>query len=268
MSDNSSKEKLNERQKKILEKLQIGKDISINDVAEEFNVHPMTIRRDLKLFEEMGIVVRTYGGARTNPTRRSVKYLSDEDINLNIEKKVAIARYVVENIIKDNDYIYLDSGSTILQVAKALIRRSRITVATNSIDILAELYHQPDVNTLILGGSLSVNSSSMHGPYAIQRLKALKVSKSILSCDAVVPKQGFFTNNDIEATLNEFAIETAEKGNRYIIADSTKIGELSAYKFANFKDFDVFVTDSHITDKQLRLLENDIDIAIAQVKQL
>ncbi len=191
--------------------------------------------------------------------------LSDEDIHLNIDKKIAIARYIIDNIINDNDYIFLDSGSTILQIAHLLVQKKKITVATNSIDILAELYHQPDINTLILGGSLSIHSSSMHGPYAINRLKELKVSKSILSCDGVIPGQGFFTNHDIEATLNPYALQTAPAGNRFIVADSTKIGKISPYKFADFSDVDLFITDSDITPNQLDELRKYVKVAVAQV---
>lgn len=258
-------EKLNKRQRVILEKLQSKSEINVNALAEEFNVSTMTIRRDIKKFEKMNILVRTYGGARINPTRRSVKYLSDEDIHVNIDKKIAIARYVIDNIIKDNDYIFLDSGSTILQIARLLVEKNKVTVATNSIDILAELYHQPDINTLILGGSLSIHSSSMHGPYAISRLKELKVSKSILSCDGVIPGQGFFTNHDIEATLNPFALQTAPPGNRFIAADSSKIGKISPYKFADCSDVDLFITDSNITPIQLDELRKYVKVAVAQI---
>jgi DeoR family transcriptional regulator of aga operon len=261
-------EKLNKRQRIILEKLQSKSDINVNALADEFHVSPMTIRRDIKKFEKMNILVRTYGGARVNPTRRSLKYLSDEDIHVNIEKKISIARYIVDKLIQDNDYLFLDSGSTMLQIARFLVQKSKITIATNSIDILAELYHQPDINTLILGGSLSIRSSSMHGPYAIDRLKELKVSKSILSCDGIILGQGFFTNHDIEATLNPFALKTASTGNKYIAADSTKIGKLSPYKFADFKDVDLFITDSDILATQLEELRKYVKVAVAEIKPL
>lgn len=266
MPRKGSNEKLNDRQKAILERLQTQEDISINKLAGEFDVHPMTIRRDLQKFEEMNIVVRTYGGARINPNRSSLKYLSNEDINQNIKKKIALARYIVENLVDDGDYIFLDSGSTMLQIAKLLVRKSKITVATNSIDILAELYHQPDINTLILGGSLSLKSSSLHGPYAIERLKNLQVSISILSCDGVLPGKGFFTNHDIEATLNPYALNTGKK--KCIAADSTKIGELSPYKFADFEDVDLFITDSDVTEEQLEELEKYVEIAVAEITPL
>ncbi|MHA1870082.1 MAG: DeoR/GlpR family DNA-binding transcription regulator, partial [Promethearchaeota archaeon] len=175
------KEQLNERQKSILEILEVHGNISINKLAEKFKVHPMTIRRDFKKFEKLGIIVRTYGGAQANPNRRVLSYLSNEDINENIEKKVAIARYISDNIIHDGDSIFLDSGSTMLQIAKFLLKKKKISVITNSIDIMAELYHQTEINTLVLGGSLSVKSSSLYGPYAIERLKELKVNISFIS---------------------------------------------------------------------------------------
>ncbi|MHA1340420.1 MAG: DeoR/GlpR family DNA-binding transcription regulator [Promethearchaeota archaeon] len=259
---------LNKRQRKILEKLQRQIDISINELAEEFNVHPMTIRRDFKKLEQMNIIVRTYGGARINPVRKSLTYLSDEDILENFEKKIAIARFIIDNIINDGDFIFLDSGSTILQIAKALVAKKKITVATNSIDIMAELFHQSDVNTLIIGGTLSMKSSSLHGPYAIERLKEIKVGKCFMSCDGIVIDgniNGFYTNHDIEATLNPYALKTAEKKNRYIVADSTKIGKMGAYKFADFSDFEALITDSDITDEKKHQLEKYINVEIAKI---
>lgn len=268
--DENENDKLNQRQKKILEILQTRGDISVTELAERFNVHPMTIRRDIKKFEHLGIkLIRKYGGAQTQFSPGALKYLSSEDIYANIDKKVAIAQYIVDNILKDNDFIFLNSGSTLLQIAKALVKRKKMTVATNSIDIMAELYHRTDINTLILGGSLSVNSSSLHGPYAVERLKGFKnkVDFIFLSCDGVLFEQGFFTNSDIEANLNPIVLDIGVT--KCLAADSSKINKRAPFKFADFNDIDIFITDSGIKEDQLLKLKREkIDIKIAPIKPL
>jgi DeoR/GlpR family transcriptional regulator of sugar metabolism len=257
--ESSAIDRLNKRQKEILELLQARGDISISELAEKYKVHTMTIRRDIQIFQDMGLVVRTYGGAMGRDSGRgSLRYLSNEDITVNIEKKIEIARYIVEKLVHDGDLIFLDSGSTMLQIAKMLINRKKITVLTNSIDIMAELYHQQNINTLIVGGNLSRESSVLHGPYAIQQLKleAQKLTWSFLSCDAIQlgPNGGFYTNHAIEADLNQYASRTGIK--KCIAADSTKIGKLCQYKFADFKDIDVLITDSNIKKPQVDEIES------------
>jgi len=257
--DANSLDRLNKRQKEILESLQARGDISITELAEKYKVHPMTIRRDIQVFQDMGLVVRTFGGVMGRDMGRgSLRYLSNEDITVNIEKKLEISHYIVEKLIHDGDLIFLDSGSTMLQIAKMLVKRKKITVVTNSIDIMAELYQQPNINTRILGGTLSRESSVLHGPHAIQQLQqeAQQLNWSFLSCDAIKlgPEGGFFTNQAIEWDLNKYAVRTGK--NKCIAADSTKIGKLSQYQFAEYKDIDILITDTHIKKSDADELES------------
>ncbi|MHA1729183.1 MAG: DeoR/GlpR family DNA-binding transcription regulator [Promethearchaeota archaeon] len=259
----------NERQKKILEILEINRDISVTELAIKFNVHQMTIRRDLKKLERKGVVLRTYGGAHIR--KRKLTYLSNEDINLNIKKKNTIASYIIENIIRDGNYIFLDTGSTMLQIAKILNRKKRISIATNSIDIMAELYQQPEINSLILGGSLSSESSTLFGPYAIKRLKDMesKADLSFISCDGVMSgcnnNSGFYTDHNIDANLTPIALKIGAK-KKCIAADSSKIGRHSLYKFAEFSDVDLFITDSDINIEILEDLKKYVDVVVAEIK--
>ncbi len=266
----NSAERLNSRQEKILEQIQTKGYISINELAVEFDVHQMTIRRDLKKLERMGTLVRTYGGAQAHPGRRVFSYLTDEDINENIEKKISIAKFIVNKLINNGDRIFLDTGSTILQIAKLLNRRKKITVITNSIDIMAELYHQPDITTVVLGGELSGISSNLHGPHAINQLKSWNKGShiSFFSCDGVVSgeNEGFYTNHDIDASLAPHALKTGEK--KCVVVDSSKIGKKTLYKFADFNDVDLLITDSGINDDQLSELKKFVEVAIAEIKPI
>ena len=258
---------LNERQKKIVQILELYGDISVKELATKFSVSTMTIRRDIKKFESTGILFRTYGGAQFYPGKRQLKYLSSEDINLNIEKKIAIAKFIVENLIQDGQNIFLDTGSTMLQIAKFLSKRKKISVITNSIDIMAELYHRPEINCLIIGGSLSENSSTLFGPYAMEQLKKweAKVDISFISCDGIIlqSNEGFYTKSSIDANLTPIALKTGAE--KWIAADSTKVGKRTLFKFADFRNVDLFITDSGITESQLKYLKKNLDVAVAKI---
>lgn len=258
---------LNERQKKIVQILELYGDISVKELATKFHCSEMTIRRDLKKFEKTGILFRTYGGAQSSPGKRQLKYLSSDDINLNIEKKIAIAKFVVENLVQDGQNIFLDTGSTMLQIARYLSNRKRISVITNSVDIMAELYHCPEINCLIIGGSLSENSSTLYGPYAMEQLKKWesKVDISFISCDGIIlqSNEGFYTKSSIDASLTPIALKTGSE--KWIAADSTKIGKRTLFKFADFCDVDLFITDSGINDSQLNYLQKKVDVEVAKI---
>ncbi len=155
-----------ERRNLILEKLQEDKKVIVSELSQEFQVSEETIRRDLDKLDKDGLAVKSYGGAVLNEN-------TSLDMPFNIRKKnnpagkQKIAK-IVETLIEDGDHIILDPSTTAVFIAKALKAKERLTVITNSIEVILELSDVSDWNIISSGGSLKEGYLALVGPRAIK----------------------------------------------------------------------------------------------------
>jgi len=119
-----------ERRKRIMRLIQENQSVLVPELSKLFNVTEETIRRDLEKLEAEGLLKRTYGGAVINENSSADIPLNIREIT-NIESKQAISMKVAE-YIEDGDTLLLDSSSTVLQVAKQIKFKKKLTVITNS----------------------------------------------------------------------------------------------------------------------------------------
>ena len=149
-----------ERRNLILEKLQEDKKVIVSELSQEFQVSEETIRRDLDKLDKDGLAVKSYGGAVLNEN-------TSLDMPFNIRKKnnpagkQKIAK-IVETLIEDGDHIILDPSTTAVFIAKALKAKERLTVITNSIEVILELSDVSDWN-IISSGALRYSLDSFTG---------------------------------------------------------------------------------------------------------
>ena len=114
----------------IFDKLLVEKKVIVTNLAEEFNVTPMTIRRDLSVLEKQGVITTYYGGASLNEGAASEPSFMLKNKN-SLDEKIAIA-YEASKLINEGDSIYIDCGTTCYNIGR-FIKNKRITVMTNSI---------------------------------------------------------------------------------------------------------------------------------------
>ena len=130
-----------ERRNEILEKLQIEKKVVVSELSQLFHVSEETIRRDLEKLENDGLVIKSYGGAVLN--EHSIFELPfNIRKNQRVVEKQKIAREVAK-LVHDGESMMLDASSTAVYVTKALKEKKKLTVITNSVEILVELFDMP-----------------------------------------------------------------------------------------------------------------------------
>ena len=132
-----------ERRNEILEKLQKEKRVVVGELSKIYGVSEETIRRDLEKLENDGYVIKSYGGAVLNENV-NIDMPFNVRKNTNVVGKQRIAE-IVKSMVKDGERLMLDSSSTAVFIAKALKEERRnLTVITNSIEIIIELFDRPD----------------------------------------------------------------------------------------------------------------------------
>ena len=139
-----SKEIVDARRKKIMEKIQIQGKVNVEELAKELNVAPLTIRRDLQYWEDMGAVIRYYGGARLIQS-----FVDNNQIKDNNEPyKHAIAKYAA-NLVEEGDTIFINTSSTALLMLR-YIHDKHVTVITNNGKALF-IDHDPKITVVLKG---------------------------------------------------------------------------------------------------------------------
>jgi DeoR family fructose operon transcriptional repressor len=241
-----------ERQQHILEMLNNKASIKVNELAEKFNVSESTIRRDLKQLHDSGVISRTHGGAVSN-ARTSFEPAFKDKIDEKHEEKVTIGK-VAADMIKDGDTIILDSGTTTLEIAKNITAKN-ITVITNSIDIAGILSHKDNVEIIVTGGSLRLNTRAMVGHLTEMVLNNFRVDKAFVGANGVSIKEGITTPNFLEAHTKKTMIDSADKV--IVVVDSSKFNNVSFSIICPIKNVSTIVTDINLEEEVAKDFEDE-----------
>jgi DeoR/GlpR family transcriptional regulator of sugar metabolism len=143
-------------------------------------------------------------------------------------------------LIEPDQAIFLDGGTTTLQVAKHIAPDHSITVVTNALNVAAVLLER-GVHTIVTGGTILEKTGSMIGPIALHSLSSMAFDQVFLGTAGVTAEHGFSNSNSFEAELKRFVMGRSGKVN--IVADSSKLGSRFLHSFAGLKDIHRFITD-------------------------
>jgi DeoR/GlpR family transcriptional regulator of sugar metabolism len=224
------------RRRKIYQMLEQHGSVKVEDLSAELHASPLTIRRDLDHLEQLGFIERFYGGAtlRENSSQPS---LPDSD---NALFKHAIAQRAVQ-FIADGDIIFINSSSTALLMLN-YITAKMVTVITNNGRIMLSDYRD-NVSIVLTGGELRVPKKVMVGEFALNNLNRVTATKSFLGCSGLTAEEGFTTANMHEVAINQLMLSRVT-GERYILADHTKIGKKHNFISGSPDQISCVITDT------------------------
>lgn len=229
---------LSERQRLILQRLHNEGFVRNIDLVEEFGVSDETIRKDLTALESLGRAVRNHGGA-TLPHHDRLDLPLPERTAINEREKEIIA-LAAADLISPRETVFLDASSTVLRLAEHL-PPVPLTVVTNAHHIVVSLANRRDLTLVCTGGTYENQSRSYTGAMAEDASKRFVIRSAFLGVDAFDPERGAMDVNHGHGVLKERLIERVDRV--IVLADSTKLGTRSAYRFADVKDVDILVTD-------------------------
>ncbi len=226
--------------------------VSVDDIAERFNVSASTARRAIGVLASRGEVMRFRGGALAD--HRSPRELPalQRQMDQRDEKK-RIGRAAAD-LVANGETVFLGSGTTTLEVARNLTDRRDLTVLTNSMLVLKALIPATDVTVIVLGGMLRRSELSFIGHPVEQALQEMRATKVIMGIRAVHPEQGLM-NDYLPETLTDRAI-LGMGGDVIIVADHTKCGQVAPTFVAPVSAIDTFITDSAAPDDFVAALES------------
>ncbi|MBD5460554.1 MAG: DeoR/GlpR transcriptional regulator [Lachnospiraceae bacterium] len=234
-----------ERRRSILNLLEKQNKVYVPELCEFFNVSPATIRTDLRVLDNEGVLKRTHGGA-VNLSKAAYEPTSDFKLSQKNAEKKRIAEYAIE-LIKNGDTITLDTGTTTLELAKLLPSRHDLTVITNDIAIATYLEHNSSANIIILGGTMRRGFNCTAGSMASKMMEQFNVDKAFIASNAFSFETGFSTPSEEQAEIKRAMIRSASTVN--VLIDSSKFNSIAFYRFAHLKDIDQLVTDNQLSSE-------------------
>lgn len=233
-----------ERRKKIVELLysNSSKSITVKALCDTLNASEATIRRDLTVLEEDGKLERTHGGAILNSNillDREESFGEKEVVNTTEKRMIAKEAF---KHIKYNDSIFLDGGTTTIELAK-LIGQShlKLHIFTNAPHFSKYLAQNPKVEQYIIGGKIRNNTLSAIGQMAIEMIKRFRIHKVFLGVNAISIEYGLTTPDFEESEIKRAMLESARE--RIVLADKSKFNKVALCEIAPITAVDTIITE-------------------------
>lgn len=239
------------RHQAILDQIQKAGYVKVLDLGKKLDVSTVTIRKDLKLLEEKGLLFRSHGGASLhNP------YINEKPVNekehIRADEKTRIGHKAAQ-LIRREDAIIIASGTTVLALARHIRPQGQLTAITASLSVALELNKHAEIEVVQLGGVLRKSSYSIAGSFGETMLENFSCSKLFLGTDGIDLEFGLTTTNLMEAHLNQKMIKAAQT--TIVLADSSKFGRRGFGKICSLDDCDQIITDKDAPPHYVKALE-------------
>ncbi len=232
---------MNNRQNDILKRITEQKEATVSELAKNFGVSEVTVRKDLNYLEENGLIRREHGYARIN---------INDDIRLrlanNYDIKQKIAKRAAE-FVDEDEFVLIESGSCCALLAMELAKtKPSVTIVTNSA-FIADFVHKEPVNVILLGGDYQNTAQVTVGPLMTKNLQNFNVQKAFVGIDGY--KDGLFTGNDY--MRSQAVLDFTRQANKtFVLSDSSKFGTCSRFNHLRNSDVAVLITDEGVPEKE------------------
>lgn len=247
--------KIDQRRSEIIRILYEKGRVQINELCDMLSVSSVTIRNDLKTMEDEGALIRIPGGAASAPG--SIPAVSS---GKNAVEKQRIAERIA-GMIMNGTTLFMNSGTTTLAVAKALMGHKHLSVVTNSVEIAKLLGGVQDFRVILLGGEVNTVYGFTYGDDAQEQLSRYRADWAILAVDSISVEGGVTTYHPEEARINRCM--TVQSGKTAIVADHSKVGRTGFVRFIESDKPVVLLTDDQADQEELsRLGDENVEVCI------
>lgn len=248
-----------DRHTKLLDIVSSNKRIEVTKLAELLKVSQVTIRKDLSILEERGLLRREHGYAVIN---------SSDDINNRLAFKYDIKRKIAHEaaeLVSNGETVMIESGSSCVLLAEELVNKKRdITIITNSVFIASYVRESHFAKVVLLGGDYQPESQVVVGPITRKGIKEFFVDKLFVGTDGYISGMGFTGKNHMRTETVKAMAENANK--IIVLTDSSKFSQQGVVSQFRTEEVDYVITDSNIPSDILeQLRKNDVNIQLVPV---
>jgi DeoR/GlpR family transcriptional regulator of sugar metabolism len=230
-----------ERQKEILEMISRHKRVSVLDICQRFSVSEATARRDLEYMDEHEMIQRVYGGAIAQENNvLEVPIIDRQDMHCEQKRRIGLE---TAGLIHNGETIFLGSGTTVLEVSRALVQHKNLTILTNSLPVL-NILSKTDNRIICLGGSLRTSELSFIGHLTEHAISEFRADKVIIGTPAISLEHGL-THEYMPETMTDRAVLKISS-TVIVVADHSKFERVATSFLAPIEKIDTIVTDDEL----------------------
>ncbi len=251
------------RLNRIIKMLKLLNPATVNSLANAMEVSHMTIRRDLELLKKRSLVDIFHGGVVLRNDKIKAKQhpysLSYANKQMNMEKKHIAVK--AASLVKNNDRIIIDTGSTTEYLARALPDGLSISIICFTLNSLVHLSKLEKADIIFPGGFFHKNTLMFESKESQNLISGNPATMVFISASGISIELGVSCSNEYELDTKKEIMKSSDK--KILLADSSKFDKVKSTRFAKCTDFDLVITDSGIPDRYREYCKlNGIDLII------
>lgn len=234
-----------ERRQRILERLAQDGKVVAAELGAAFGVSEDTIRRDLRELAQAGLLQRVHGGALPRSPSTAAFAVRRQQV---LPTRTAVAERAA-SLLRHGQVVFIDGGTTTLEVARYFPQGLRITALTTSPGVALALAEHADVDIILIGGTLDKRAMVVTGATTLESLRSVRADVCFLGVCSIHPQIGITTTHHDEAQLKRTMIANAAEVIATVTAD--KLGTAAPYVVAPIRELTHIVTEANIADETL-----------------
>ena len=229
----------NPRQSLLLDEVRARGTVTVESLSDQFGVTLQTVRRDVKMLADAGLLARFHGGVRLpSSTTENIAYRQRQQ--LNDLAKQQIARSVAQRVPEGCSLI-LNIGTTTEAIARELMRHRGLRVITNNLNVAAILSDNPDCEVIVAGGVVRSRDRGIVGEATVDFIKQFKVDIGLIGISGI-ESDGTLRDFDFrEVKVARAIIEQSRQV--WVAADHSKFNRPAMVQVAGFGEIDSLFTD-------------------------
>ena len=224
--------------------------LTVHELQRELKISPATLRRDLTELEALGKIIRVRG-AIVHPDYFRGEPTLVQKSRVEIKAKRAMAKVAAE-LVPAKARVLLDAGSSCLEIGRLLLAREDLTLITHSLPI-AMLAHSNSAKVICIGGEVRSISGAVVGSLALSWLRNLRADWAFVGASGLSKSEGASTTELAEAAMKTEILQRAST--RVLVADTAKWEKPTTVNFADWCDFEFWITDGNLSRKDLQTVK-------------
>jgi DeoR family transcriptional regulator, glycerol-3-phosphate regulon repressor len=243
--------RLNRRQEELIAIVQREGFVGVDELATHFDVAPQTIRRDLNLLADGGLIRRYHGGVSASSSSvENVAYAARQSLQTAEKNRIATA---IAKSIPDGSSLFINLGTTNEGVGRALLEHRDLRVITNNLNIAILLSDNPTFEVIVAGGVVRGRDHGVTGEATIELIRQFKVDFGIIGISGIELDGTLLDFDFHEVRVAQAIIEHSRQV--FLGADHSKIGRNAMVRLGDFSRVDAWFTDRQPPDALLPVLE-------------
>jgi DeoR/GlpR family transcriptional regulator of sugar metabolism len=249
-----------QRQLAIAELIARDGQATVDALCQRFDVSAATIRRDLDELDMQRVVIRTHGGAmRMVQALPELPVLQRGSDQLEAKRRIGKAAAA---LVSEEATIFLGSGTTTLEIARALTSRTNLTVITNALNIAYVLAEAPGITLVICGGVLRRTEQSLLGHLTDYALSELRADIVFIGAHAVSIEHGLSADNLAEVMTDRAILDIGVR--RVLVADASKFGKFATARVVPLAAVQIAVSDDALGAALVaQIHEQGVEVVVA-----